>query len=51
MTTTKKFITNNPDTIFTRADKGNSVVALDRKDYISKMKTLFSDINVHHNTT
>jgi len=28
LSTITKFITNNPDIIFTKADKGNSVVAL-----------------------
>jgi len=42
LSTTKKFITNNPDIIFTRADKGNSVVTLNRIDYIAKMETQFS---------
>jgi len=30
---TKKFIKDNPNIIFTRADKGNTVVALDRSEY------------------
>jgi len=47
LSTTKKFIKNNPDIIFTRADKGNSVVTLDRIDYIAKMETLFSDTNTY----
>jgi len=31
---TKKFIKDNPNIIFTRADKGNTVVALDRREYV-----------------
>jgi len=30
---TKKFISQNPDVIFTKADKDNIIVALDRVDY------------------
>jgi len=32
--TINKFIKNNPDILFTRADKGKTVMALDRMDYI-----------------
>jgi len=45
--TTKKFIKNNPEVLFTRADKGNTVVALDRSDYISKMENSLSDTNTY----
>jgi len=45
--TTKKFIKNNPEVLFTRADKGNTVVALDRTDYISKMENSLSDTNTY----
>jgi len=44
---TKRFINNNPDVLFTRADKGNSVVALDKDDYISKMETILMDSNTY----
>jgi len=40
---TKTFIKNNPDIIFMKADKGNTVVALDRLDYVNKMEILLSD--------
>jgi len=43
--TTKTFIKNNPDIIFMKADKDNTVVALDRQDYVNKMETLLSDKN------
>jgi len=32
--TTKAFVKNNPHIIFTRADKGNVVVALDKTEYV-----------------
>jgi len=44
---TRRFLNNNPDTLLTRADKGNTVVALDRKDYIKKMEDCLSDINTY----
>jgi len=33
---TNKFIKNNPNVIFTRADKGNITVALDRTEYCNR---------------
>jgi len=44
---TKIFTKDNPDIIFTRADKGNTVVALDRIDYYNKMEFLLSDNNTY----
>jgi len=44
---TKMFIKNNPSILFTRADKGNSVVALDKEEYIQKMETNLSDLNTY----
>jgi len=44
---TKRFLNNNPDVLFTRADKGNSVVALDKNDYILKMETILMDTNTY----
>jgi len=44
---TKKFTKHNPDVIFTRADKGNTTVALDRLEYIKKMENNLSDINTY----
>jgi len=38
-------MTNNPNIIFTKADKNNAVVALDRSEYIAKMENIFSDTN------
>ncbi|KYN22070.1 hypothetical protein ALC57_05546 [Trachymyrmex cornetzi] len=40
---TKVFCNNNPQIIFTNADKGNVVVACDKVDYIRDMELLFSD--------
>jgi len=34
---TKSFVLNNPDIIFTKADKGNATVAMDSLDYNKKM--------------
>jgi len=45
--TTRRFIKNNPDVLFTRADKGNTVVALDRIEYISRMENCLSDTNTY----
>jgi len=44
---TRRFINSNPDVLFTRADKGNTVVALDRNEYISKMEDCLSDKNTY----
>jgi len=40
---TNKFIKNKPNVIFTRADKGNITVALNRSDYINKMEDILKD--------
>jgi len=37
---TKNFIKSHPNILFTRADKGNTTVALDRNKYCSQMETL-----------
>jgi len=34
------FCEDNSNIIFTRTDKGNVTVAMDRKDYINKMEVL-----------
>jgi len=44
---TKKFIKDNPEVLFTRADKGNTVVALNKTDYMSKMKACLSDSDTY----
>ncbi|KMQ88038.1 reverse transcriptase [Lasius niger] len=43
----KNFIHDNPDVIFTRADKGNVTVALDKTDYMYKMNALLNDNNTY----
>ena len=40
---TKSFLLEHPEVIFTRADKGNVTVALDRTVYVEKMSQLLSD--------
>jgi len=47
VSSTKKFIKHNPEVIFTRADKGNTTVALGRLEYINKMETNLSDSNTY----
>lgn len=44
--TTYLFAKNNP-IIFTRADKGNITVALNRDDYISKVNNMLLDTNTY----
>ncbi|XP_039303911.1 uncharacterized protein LOC120357488 [Solenopsis invicta] len=41
--TTGRFVREHPNILFTRADKGNVAVALDKNDYISKMEGMLSD--------
>ncbi|XP_020299368.1 uncharacterized protein LOC109863521, partial [Pseudomyrmex gracilis] len=43
LSATKTFLSNNKDILFTKADKGNMVVALDRNIYVKKMTSLLSD--------
>jgi len=40
---TAEFTHNNPDVIFTRADKGSVTVALNKRVYINKVEELLSD--------
>jgi len=44
---TKEFINSNPDILFTRADKGNTTVAIDLLDYNNKMIEMLSDSNIY----
>jgi len=44
---TKQFCRNNKNIIFTKADKGNITVALDREVYISKVEELLNDVNTY----
>lgn len=40
---TKSFLSDNPNLLVTRTDKGNSTVVLDRDVYLNKMDELLSD--------
>jgi len=40
---TKRFKKEHPNIIFTKADKGNAVVALDRDEYVRNMESSLSD--------
>jgi len=42
---TKKFMTDNPDILFTKANKGNATVAIDAREYNNKMIENLSDTN------
>jgi len=44
---TKNFVRKNPEIIFTRADKGNITVALNKSNYIKKMEEVLSDTNTY----
>jgi len=44
---TKTFINKNPNILFTRADKGNVTVALDKNEYTHRMETMLSDKNTY----
>ena len=43
----KNFVKNNPDIVFTKADKGNTTVALTRTDYNDKVNNLLQDVNTY----
>jgi len=43
LNTTIQFCKNNPDIIFTRADKGNVTVALDKTSYTKNIEEILSD--------
>jgi len=45
--TTKHFCYNNRNIIFTRADKGNVTVAIDRVSYINKVEEILNDDNTY----
>jgi len=44
---TKKFTKENPDILFTKADKGNATVAMDLAEYNSKMIEILADSNTY----
>jgi len=41
------FCKNNPDMIFTRADKSNVTVAIDKMEYLNKIETMLQDQNTY----
>ncbi|XP_077273242.1 uncharacterized protein LOC143903487 [Temnothorax americanus] len=44
---TQRFCKNNPDIIFTRADKGNITVAMNKEYYIQKTENMLQDKNTY----
>ena len=43
-----KILLKSKDIIIEKADKGNTVVILNRKDYVCKMKNILNDISKFH---
>ena len=43
----KEFMRINPNIIFTKADKGNVTVAIERTEYVNKMEAMLSDTNTY----
>jgi len=44
---TLRFCKNNPNIMFTRADKGNVTVAINREEYINKIELMLQDENTY----
>jgi len=44
---TQQFCRDNPNVIFTKADKGNITVALDKQHYVNEMNELLKDVNTY----
>jgi len=46
---TKRFCREHPELIFTRADQGNTMMVLNRNDYLweAKMETILSDTSTN----
>jgi len=44
---TKTFLKNNPNILFTRADKGSITVVLDKTEYINKIEDMLSDTSTY----
>jgi len=42
-----KIIKNHPSIIFTKADKGNITVALDKNEYITRMEDMLHDQDIY----
>jgi len=47
MKITNEFVKNNPNIIFTRADKGNITVALDKTEYLNKIDNMLKDTQTY----
>jgi len=47
MKSVKIFIKNNSNILFTRADKGNTTLILERKDYNKKINDMLLDTNTY----
>jgi len=45
--TVTRFCKDNPDIIFTRADKGNVTVALNKDEYVKKIEIMLQDQNTY----
>lgn len=48
---TKRFVTEHPELIITKADKGNTTVIAYKNDYLDKMETLFNDTQTYEVVT
>jgi len=44
---TRNFYKNNPNIIFTKADKDNVTVTMNRDEYISKIEIMLQDKNTY----
>jgi len=44
---TKIFTKNNPNILFTRADKGNVTVILQKNDYTNRIENMLSEDNTY----
>jgi len=44
---TIRFCKNNPNILFTKADKGNVIVTIDSEEYINKMESMLQDNNTY----
>jgi len=45
--TTRRFCKNNPNILFTKADKGNVTVAINRDEYIRTIEGMLDDKNTY----
>jgi len=44
---TKKFVKNHSDIMFTKADKGNAIIVIERIDYYKEMEEMLSEKNTY----